>query len=409
MSTETLDMEKIREDFPILSEEVHGQPLVYFDNAATSQKPKPVIEAITRYYTQINSNIHRGVHTLSQKATDAFEETREKVRAHINAEHAHEIIFTKGTTDGINLVASSFGQHFIGEGEEVIITNMEHHSNIVPWQLICAQRGARLKIVPISDKGELDLATFRKMLNKNTALVAVNHISNSLGTINPVKEITEAAHEVGAAVLIDGAQSAPHMPIDVQDIGADFYTFSAHKMCGPTGLGVLYGREEWLEKMPPYQGGGEMIKEVFLDHSTWADLPHKFEAGTPNISEVVAFGTALDYLNEIGWEAIEAQERDLLEYGMARLSEIEGLKIYGEADQKASVISFLIEGIHPYDVGMVLDKLGIAVRTGHHCTQPIMDRFKIPGTVRASFAFYNTREEIDRLVEGLQRVKTMFA
>lgn len=409
MSIETLDIAKIREDFPILGEMIYDRPLAYFDNAATSQKPKVVIDAIADYYTHINSNIHRGVHFLSQRATDAFEETRIKVQKHINAEHSHEVIFTKGTTDGINLVASSFGQNFIGEGEEVIISNMEHHSNIVPWQLICAQRGAQLKVIPITDSGELDMETFRKLLSKNTALVAVNHISNSLGTINPVKEIVDAAHEVGAAVLIDGAQSAPHMPVDMQDIGADFYTFSAHKMCGPTGLGVLYGREEWLERMPPYQGGGEMIKEVFLDHSTWAELPHKFEAGTPNISEVVAFGTALDYLNEIGWDAIQAQEQALLDYATDKMSQIEGLKIYGEAKDKASVISFLLEGIHPYDTGMVLDKLGVAVRTGHHCTQPVMDRFEIPGTVRASFAFYNTEEEIDRLIEGLQRVKTMFA
>ena len=409
MSTDTLDITKIRSDFPILSEVVYDKPLAYFDNAATSQKPQVVIDAISNYYTHINSNIHRGVHYLSRRATDAFEETRKKVQKHINAEDIHEVIFTKGTTDGINLVASSFGQNFIGEGEEVIISNMEHHSNIVPWQLICAQRGAQLKVIPITDQGELDMDTFRKLLNKNTALVAINHISNSLGTVNPVKEIVEAAHEVGTAVLIDGAQSAPHMPIDMQDIGADFYTFSAHKMCGPTGLGVLYGREEWLEKMPPYQGGGEMIKEVFLDHSTWADLPYKFEAGTPNISEVVVFGHALDYLNGIGWDVIQEREQALLHYATEKLKQIEGLKIYGEARNKASVISFLLEGIHPYDTGMVLDKLGVAVRTGHHCTQPVMDRFEIPGTVRASFAFYNTEEEIDRLIEGLKRVKTMFA
>ncbi len=409
MSTSTIDIAQIRADFPILSEKVNDHKLIYFDNAATSQKPQVVIDAISNYYTHINSNIHRGVHYLSQRATDAFEETRLKVQRHLNAAHAHEIIFTKGTTDGINLVAASYGRSFIKEGDEVIITNMEHHSNIVPWQLICAQVGASLKIVPINDAGELDLETYKKLLNENTKLVAVNHISNALGTINDVKEITKAAHAVGAVVLIDGAQSVPHMKVDVRDLDADFYTFSAHKMCGPTGLGVLYGKEDLLNEMPPYQGGGEMIKEVFLDHSTYADLPHKFEAGTPNISEVVAFGTAIDYLDEIGWDFIQEQEKELLDYATAKLSSIEGLKIYGEAEKKASVISFLLEGIHPYDVGMVLDKLGIAVRTGHHCTQPIMDRFGIPGTVRASFAFYNTTEEIDRLYEGLLRVKTMFS
>lgn len=409
MSTSTIDIAQIRADFPILSEKVNDHKLIYFDNAATSQKPQVVIDAISNYYTHINSNIHRGVHYLSQRATDAFEETRLKVQRHLNAAHAHEIIFTKGTTDGINLVAASYGRSFIKEGDEVIITNMEHHSNIVPWQLICAQVGASLKIVPINDAGELDLETYKKLLNENTKLVAVNHISNALGTINDVKEITKAAHAVGAVVLIDGAQSVPHMKVDVRDLDADFYTFSAHKMCGPTGLGVLYGKEDLLNEMPPYQGGGEMIKEVFLDHSTYADLPHKFEAGTPNISEVVAFGTAIDYLDEIGWDFIQEQEKELLDYATAKLSSIEGLKIYGEAENKASVISFLLEGIHPYDVGMVLDKLGIAVRTGHHCTQPIMDRFGIPGTVRASFAFYNTTEEIDRLYEGLLRVKTMFS
>ena len=409
MNTSTIDIAQIRADFPILSEKVNDHKLIYFDNAATSQKPQVVIDAISNYYTHINSNIHRGVHYLSQRATDAFEETRLKVQRHLNAAHAHEIIFTKGTTDGINLVAASYGRSFIKEGDEVIITNMEHHSNIVPWQLICAQVGASLKIVPINDAGELDLETYKKLLNENTKLVAVNHISNALGTINDVKEITKAAHAVGAVVLIDGAQSVPHMKVDVRDLDADFYTFSAHKMCGPTGLGVLYGKEDLLNEMPPYQGGGEMIKEVFLDHSTYADLPHKFEAGTPNISEVVAFGTAIDYLDEIGWDFIQEQEKELLDYATAKLSSIEGLKIYGEAENKASVISFLLEDIHPYDVGMVLDKLGIAVRTGHHCTQPIMDRFGIPGTVRASFAFYNTTEEIDRLYEGLLRVKTMFS
>ena len=409
MNTSTIDIAQIRADFPILSEKVNDHKLIYFDNAATSQKPQVVIDAISNYYTHINSNIHRGVHYLSQRATDAFEETRLKVQRHLNAAHAHEIIFTKGTTDGINLVAASYGRSFIKEGDEVIITNMEHHSNIVPWQLICAQVGASLKIVPINDAGELDLETYKKLLNENTKLVAVNHISNALGTINDVKEITKAAHAVGAVVLIDGAQSVPHMKVDVRDLDADFYTFSAHKMCGPTGLGVLYGKEDLLNEMPPYQGGGEMIKEVFLDHSTYADLPHKFEAGTPNISEVVAFGTAIDYLDEIGWDFIQEQEKELLDYATAKLSSIEGLKIYGEAENKASVISFLLEDIHPYDIGMVLDKLGIAVRTGHHCTQPIMDRFGIPGTVRASFAFYNTTEEIDRLYEGLLRVKTMFS
>jgi cysteine desulfurase/selenocysteine lyase len=404
--TKTLDIAAIRNDFPILSSQVNGKPLVYFDNAATTQKPQAVIDAINSYYTNLNANVHRGVHNLSQRATDAFEATREAVRAHINAAHTHEIIFTKGTTESINLVAQSF-THFVKEGDNIIISAIEHHSNIVPWQLLAARTGASLRVIPVNDNGELETEKLDELLDERTKLVAVNHISNALGTINPIKEIIAKAHATGTAVLIDGAQALPHMKVDVQDLDADFYAFSGHKVFGPTGVGVLYGKTVWLEKLPPYQGGGEMIKEVTLQKSTWADLPHKFEAGTPNIEGVIALKPALDYINAVGLGAIAAYENELLAYGTEKLLAIDGLRIIGTAAQKASVISFVVDGTHPYDIGMILDKLGIAVRTGHHCTQPIMDRFGIPGTTRASFAFYNTFEEIDSLVAGVERAVEM--
>ena len=402
----TLDIAAIRNDFPILRSQVNGKPLVYFDNAATTQKPQVVIDALTDYYTNLNANVHRGVHNLSQRATDAFEATREAVRTHINAAHTHEIIFTKGTTESINLVAQSFTR-FVKEGDNIIISAIEHHSNIVPWQLLAARTGASLRIIPVNDAGELEIEKLDELLDERTKLVAVNHISNALGTINPIKAIIAKAHATGTAVLIDGAQALPHMRVDVQDLDADFYAFSGHKVFGPTGVGVLYGKTFWLEKLPPYQGGGEMIKEVTLQKSTWADLPHKFEAGTPNIEGVIALKPAIDYINAIGLDAIAAYENELLAYGTEKLSSIDGLHIIGTAAQKASVISFVVDGTHPYDLGMILDKLGIAVRTGHHCTQPIMDRFGIHGAARASFAFYNTMEEIDALVAGVERAVTM--
>ena len=404
----TLDITAIREQFPALHQDVYGQPLAYFDNAATSQKPLMVIEAIDKYYRQQNSNIHRGVHFLSQQATDAYEQAREKIRAHMNAAHAHEIIFTRGTTEAINLVASSFGRMALKAADEVIISAIEHHSNIVPWQLICEQQGATLKVIPCDDKGVLDMETYKSLLNDKTKIVSVNHISNALGTINPVKEMIALAHATGAKVLIDGAQAAPHMAIDVQDLDADFYCFSGHKAYGPTGSGVLYGKEEILNAMPPYHGGGEMIKEVKFTGSTWADLPHKFEAGTPNIESGIALGFAIDFMNQVGLENIATHEHMLLQYATEQLEQIEGMRFIGQAENKAGALSFLIEGIHPYDTGMILDKMGIAIRTGHHCAQPIMDFFNIPGTARASFAVYNTTEEVDRLVAGLHKVKQLF-
>jgi cysteine desulfurase/selenocysteine lyase len=398
----------IRKDFPLLSQKVNGKPLVYFDNGATSQKPQVVIDAISDYYETINANIHRGVHTLSQLATDAYEQSRAKIQNHINAAFPHEVIFTSGTTAGINLVASGFTV-FLKPGDEVLISAMEHHSNIVPWQLLCQRTGAKLQVIPMDLNGELRMDEFEKLLSDKTKIVAVNHISNALGTVNPIKNVIDKAHEFGAAVLIDGAQAVPHIKPDVQELDCDFYVFSAHKMCGPTGVGILYGKEDWLNKLPPYQGGGEMIKEVTFEVSTYADLPHKFEAGTPNIADGIAFGTAVDYLNSIGLENIAAYENDLLEYGTKRLLEIEGLKIWGTAKEKAPVISFNIGGIHPYDVGTIADKMGIAVRTGHHCAQPIMAFCNIPGTVRASFSFYNTKEEIDLLVAALEKAKMMLS
>ena len=401
-----LDIEKIREDFPILNRKVNGKPLVYFDNAATSQTPQIVIDSIVDYYSNYNANIHRGVHTLSQEATSAYEEARIKIQKHFNAAKSHEIIFTSGTTHSINLVANGFTS-LLQKGDEIIVSALEHHSNIVPWQMLCERTGAVLKVIPISLKGELKMDIYDELLSNKTKLVFVNHISNALGTINPIKEIINKAHTFGAAVLIDGAQATPHIKPDVQKLDCDFYVCSAHKVCGPTGVGMLYGKEEWLNKLPPYQGGGEMIAKVTFEKTTYADLPHKFEAGTPNISGGIAFGVALDYLNEIGLENIAAYENELLIYGTQKLLEIEGLKIYGTSKNKASVISFNIEGIHPYDIGSIIDKLGIAVRTGHHCTQPIMDFYKIPGTIRASFAFYNTKEEIDNFVEAVKRAKNM--
>ena len=403
-----LDLQKIRADFPILSQKVNGKPLVYFDNGATSQKPQVVIDAISKYYQEINANIHRGVHTLSQLATDAYEESRGKIQSHINAKFPHEVIFTSGTTHGINAVANGFAS-ILKAGDEVLVSALEHHSNIVPWQMLCERTGAILKVIPMNDKGELIMSEYDKLLSNKTKIVAVNHISNALGTINPIKEMIEKAHEVGAAILIDGAQAVPHLKPDVQELDCDFYVFSGHKICGPTGTGILYGKEAWLNKLPPYQGGGEMIKEVTFAKTTYADLPHKFEAGTPNIAGGIVLGTAIDYLNSIGFENIEQQEKELLDYGTKRLLEIEGLKIFGTSESKTSVISFNIEGIHPYDIGTIIDKLGIALRTGHHCAQPIMDFYKIPGTLRASFAFYNTKEEIDLMIEALKKAQIMLS
>ncbi len=405
--TETmLDIKAIRKDFPILNREVHGKPLVYLDNAATSQTPKQVIDTIVDYYSNYNANIHRGVHTLSQEATDAYEHARQKIQRHFGVAKSHEIILTSGTTHSINLVANGFSS-FLKEGDEVLVSAMEHHSNIVPWQMLCERTGGVLRVIPMNHEGELRMEVYKELLSEKTKLVFCNHVSNALGTINPIEEIISGAHEVGAAVLIDGAQSAAHLKVALQELNVDFYTASAHKMCGPTGVGMLYGKEEWLEKLPPYQGGGEMIEEVSFEKTTYAGLPHKFEAGTPNIAGGIAFGAAIDYLNNIGFKEIADYENALIEYATKALKTIEGLKIYGEAQHKTSVISFNIEGIHPYDIGTILDKMGIAVRTGHHCAQPIMDFFKIPGTVRASFSFYNTKEEVDILVEGVRKARQM--
>lgn len=403
-----LDIQKIRADFPILSQTVNGKPLVYFDNGATSQKPQVVIDAEVKYYQEINANIHRGVHTLSQLATDAYEVARGKVKDHINAKHAHEVLFTSGTTHGINLVANGFAS-ILKPGDEVVVSSLEHHSNIVPWQMLCEKTGAILKVIPINENGELIIEEFDKLLSDKTKIVTVNHISNALGVINPIKYIIDKAHAVGAAVLIDGAQAVPHLKPNVQELDCDFYAFSGHKMCGPTGTGILYGKEEWLNKLPPYQGGGEMIKEVTFEKTTYADLPHKFEAGTPNIAGGIVLGTAIDYLNEIGFDKIHEYENELLEHATKRLNEIEGIRIYGNTKNKASVVSFNIDGIHPYDVGSIIDKLGIAVRTGHHCAQPIMNFFCIPGTIRASFSFYNTKEEIDAMVDAVKKAQTMLS
>ena len=403
-----LDINKVRADFPILSRTVNGKPLVYFDNGATSQKPQIVIDAIAKYYQEINANIHRGVHTLSQLATDAYEISRGKIQNHINAKFAHEVIFTSGTTHSINAVANGFAS-LLKSGDEVLVSALEHHSNIVPWQMLCEKTGATLKVIPMDEKGELIMAEYDKLVSDKTKIVTVNHISNALGTVNPIQYMIDKAHEFGAAILIDGAQAVPHLKPDVQALDCDFYVFSGHKMCGPTGVGILYGKEAWLNKLPPYQGGGEMIKEVTFEKTTYADLPHKFEAGTPDIAGGIVLGTAVDYLNSVGFDNIQQQELELLEYATKRLLEIEGLKIFGTAKEKTSVVSFNIEGIHPYDIGTIVDKLGIAVRTGHHCAQPIMNFFDIPGTIRASFAFYNTKEEIDLMVEAVKKAQMMLA
>jgi len=401
-----IDIKKIRADFPILKREVNGKTLVYFDNAATSQTPQQVIDVIVDYYSSYNANIHRGVHALSQEATDLYEGARKKIQVHFNAAKSHEIIFTSGTTHSINLVANGFSS-ILKKGDEIIVSALEHHSNIVPWQMLCERTGAILKVIPMNLEGELLMDDYHKLLSDKTKLVFTNHVSNALGTVNPIEEIITEAHKVGAAVLIDGAQAAPHIKADMQALDVDFYTVSAHKVCGPTGEGMLYGKEEWLNKLPPYQGGGEMIAEVTFEKTTYAELPHKFEAGTPNICGGIAFGAALDYMNAIGFDAIANYEHELLAYATEQLLTIEGLKIYGTAKEKTSVISFNIEGLHPYDIGSILDKLGVAVRTGHHCAQPIMDFFKIPGTVRASFSFYNTKEEIDILIGGVKRAQAM--
>ena len=401
-----LDIQQIRDDFPILSQVVNGHPLVYLDNAATTQKPKQVIEALVDYYSRYNANIHRGVHALSQEATEAYEKARKTIQNHFNAQHAYEIIFTSGTTHGINLVAAGFESLLVAE-DEIIISAVEHHSNIVPWQMLCEKTNARLKVIPILENGTLDMMTFERLLSDKTRLVSVNHISNSLGVINPIEEIIHKSHQVGAAVLIDGAQAAVHHRPNVQELDVDFYTCSGHKMYGPTGIGMLYGKESWLHKLPPYQGGGEMIQEVTFEKTTYAGLPHKFEAGTPNIAGAIGFGAAIDYLNTIGFEAIQTYESQLLEYATHQLSQIQGITLYGEVDQKSAVLSFNLKNIHPYDLGTILDKMGIAVRTGHHCAQPVMDYFNIPGTVRISLAIYNTFEEIDRLIEAILKAQKM--
>jgi cysteine desulfurase / selenocysteine lyase len=407
MSTATashLDVEKIRKQFPVLHQLVNGKPLIYFDNAATNQKPARVINALVQYYQHDNANIHRGIHTLAERATKAYEDTRHSMQEFIRARHVEEIVFTRGVTESINLVAATFGRTFLRAGDEVIISGLEHHSNIVPWQMICDEKKAVLKVIPVTDIGEIDLDAYRQLLSVKTKVVAVNHASNSLGTINPVKEIVRLAHEHGAVVLIDGAQAAAHLPIDVQDIDCDFYCLSSHKMFGPTGAGILYGKREWLRKMPPYMGGGEMIKEVTFQKTTYNDLPYKFEAGTPNIADVVALKEAIAFIRETGKENIASYEATLLSYAIEKLSEIKGLRLVGTAREKVSVQSFIIEGIHHFDIGQMLDARGIAVRTGHHCTQPLMDRFGIEGTVRVSFSVYNTKQEIDQLVEGLKRI-----
>lgn len=404
----SFDIQKIRSDFPILSQQINGKPLVYFDNGATAQKPQIVIDAETKYYQEINANIHRGVHHLSQVATDAYEKSRETIQNHINAKHSHEVLFTSGTTFGINLVANGFAQ-LLQPGDEVIVSHLEHHSNIVPWQFACERSGAVLKVIPMLADGSLDTDAYLNLLNERTKVVAVNHISNALGTINPIEWMIEKAHECNAAVLIDGAQATPHLKPDVQKLDCDFYVFSGHKVCGPTGTGILYGKEKWLNLLPPYQGGGEMIKEVTFEKTTYACLPHKFEAGTPNIAGGIVLGVAIDYLNEIGFDNIAAYEHELLNYATEELSKLEGIEFYGTAKEKTSVISFNFKGLHPYDVGAIIDKMGIAVRTGHHCAQPIMKFYNIPGTIRASFAFYNTKEEIDAMIGALKKAQMMLS
>lgn len=405
--TSGIDVQKIRAQFPILSKKVNGKSLIYFDNASTAQKPSVVIDAVNQYYSQQNSNVHRGVHTLSQQITVAYENARATVQKHLNAEYLHEIIFTKGTTDSINLVAHSFGKKYIGKGDEIVISEMEHHSNILPWQQVCEEKGAILKVIPITDSGELMMDEYVKLLNIKTKIIAVTHISNTLGTINPIKEMIELAHSKNIPVLIDGAQAVPHTSVDVQQLDADFYCFSGHKLFGPTGVGIVYGKQKYLNEMPPYQVGGGTIKTVTFHKTEYADLPLKFEAGTPHIEGGIGLAKAINYINEVGLENIAAYENELLIYATQALNRISGLKIIGEAKDKAAVISFIVEGLHPFDIGTLLDQLGIAVRTGHHCTQPLMQHYGIQGTVRASFAFYNTIEEIDEFVKGLERAIKM--
>ena len=405
---EALDVARTREDFPILDQKVHGKSLVYLDNAATSQKPKAVIDTLVEYYTTENSNVHRGVHYLSELATRDFEETRTKVRKLLNAARDQEIIFVRGTTEGINLVANSYVKQHVGQGDEIVISAMEHHSNIVPWQIICQELGANLRVIPMNDSGELLLDEYEKLLNPKTRFVSIVYLSNSLGTINPLKKIVEMAHDRGVPVLVDGAQSTPYMPVDLQELGCDFYAFSGHKFFGPTGIGVLYGRAELLEEMPPYQGGGDMIKSVTFEKTIYNALPYKFEAGTPNIAGAIGLGAAVDYITGIGLDRIFEYEHELLEYGTTLLAEVDGLRLIGTAREKAGILSFVMDGVHPHDIGTVLDSDGIAIRTGHHCTQPVMERFGIPATARASLAFYNTKEEIDALINGIYRVKKLF-
>ena len=404
-----LDVNRLRRDFPILQQKVHGKPLAFLDNGASSQKPTVVIDAISDYYRHSHANIHRAVYQLSQQATDAYEGAREKARAFLGAESSKEILFVRGCTEGINLVASSFGRKYLQAGDEVLITGMEHHSNIVPWQMICQEKNAILKVVPITDEGEIEIDTFRSMLTDRTKFVSLVHVSNSLGTVNPVEEVIRLSHERDIPVLLDGAQAVPHMEVDVQALDCDFYTFSGHKIFGPTGIGILYGKEKWLDEMPPYQGGGDMIKSVTFERTTYNELPHKFEAGTPNIAGAIGLGVALEYVRNIGLDKIAAYEQELLDYATDRLLGVEGLRIIGTSKEKASLISFILEGVHPHDIGQFLDYEGIAVRTGHHCTEPVMRRFEIPATTRASFAFYNTREEVDRLAAALEKVRDIFA
>jgi cysteine desulfurase/selenocysteine lyase len=401
-----MDVNKIRKDFPVLNRKVNGRPLIYFDNAATSQTPKQVINTIVDYYENYNANIHRGVHALSQEATNAYEGARQKIQYHFNAAHPYEMIFTSGTTHAINIVSSGYTE-LLNQGDELIVSALEHHSNIVPWQMLCKKTGALLKVIPMNEDGDLIMDAYDELLSDRTKLVFVNHVSNALGTVNPIEEIINKAHAVGAEVLIDGAQASPHIKTDLQALNVDYYVTSAHKICGPTGIGILYGKETSLKRLPPYQGGGEMIAEVTFEKTTYADLPHKFEAGTPNIAGGIAFGAALDYINSIGMEYIAEYEKELLIYATAALKKIPGLKVYGVSPNKTAVISFNVKGIHPYDIGSILDKLGVAVRTGHHCAQPIMDFYKIPGTVRASFSFYNTFEEIDAMVKAVEKAAQM--
>lgn len=405
----SLDVTAIRKDFPILAQQVHGKPLIYLDNAATSQKPKCVIEALTRFYQMDNANIHRGVHQLSERSTQSYEAARGKVQRFLNAANTREIIFVRGATEGINLVAQTYGRTHVSAGDEIVISAMEHHSNIVPWQMLCEEKGAVLRVIPINDCGEVEFDQFEKLLNHRTRLVAVSHVSNALGTINPVREIVNRAHGWNVPVLIDGAQAVPHMKVDVRDPDCDFYVFSGHKVFGPTGIGVLYGKEQLLEEMPPWQGGGDMIRSVTFEKTTYNELPYKFEAGTPDIAGVIGLGAVIDYLDQIGMDAVAVHEHDLLEYGTRALETISGLRLIGTAREKAGVLSFVIDGVHPHDAGTILDREGVAVRTGHHCAQPVMDRLGVSGTTRASLAFYNTREDIDALVAGIHKVKEVFA